>query len=85
VHKGLREVYGEPYREGDVIGCLLHLPPGGRAFLPNRNVCALCCQACIGTLDSRAVQRTAVPPALHACSLRRTPDAQAEQASQGTA
>jgi hypothetical protein len=48
VHKGLREVYGEPYREGDVIGCLLHLPPGGRVFLPNRNVCALCCQACIG-------------------------------------
>lgn len=38
VHRGLREEYGEPYGEGDVIGCLLHLPPGGRPFLPTRNV-----------------------------------------------
>lgn len=30
VHKALREAYGEAYTEGDVIGCLLHLPPGGR-------------------------------------------------------
>jgi hypothetical protein len=47
VHKGLREEYGEPYREGDVIGCLLHLPSGGRPLVPTRNVsmppCILCC------------------------------------------
>lgn len=30
VHKALREDYGEPYGEGDVIGLLLHMPPGGR-------------------------------------------------------
>ena len=32
VHSALREVYGAPYKEGDVIGCLLHLPPGGLPF-----------------------------------------------------
>lgn len=37
VHKGLREEYGEAYREGDVIGCLLHLPPGGCPFTRTRN------------------------------------------------
>lgn len=26
VHKALRQQYGEPFREGDVIGCFLHLP-----------------------------------------------------------
>ncbi|GBF97369.1 histone methyltransferase complex subunit [Raphidocelis subcapitata] len=30
VTKALREPYGEPYGEGDVIGLLLHMPPGGR-------------------------------------------------------
>eukprot|EP00887_Chlorella_sp_A99_P006738 scaffold3.g6738.t1 len=30
VHRGLRESYGEEYGEGDVVGCILHLPPGGR-------------------------------------------------------
>ena len=32
VHHTLREPYGESYRENDVIGCWLHLPPGGRPF-----------------------------------------------------
>lgn len=32
VHKAWRDCYGEPYGEGDVIGCLLHLPEGGRPF-----------------------------------------------------
>lgn len=32
VHKALREAYGSPFREGDVVGCLLHLPPGGAAL-----------------------------------------------------
>ncbi|KAK9855450.1 hypothetical protein WJX84_005865 [Apatococcus fuscideae] len=30
VHQGLREEYGEQFHEGDVIGCLLYMPPGGR-------------------------------------------------------
>ncbi|KAK9826245.1 hypothetical protein WJX74_002181 [Apatococcus lobatus] len=29
VHKGLREEYGQSFHEGDVIGCLLYMPPGG--------------------------------------------------------
>lgn len=32
VHKGWRDDYGEPFGEGDVIGCLIHLPEGGRPF-----------------------------------------------------
>lgn len=32
VHKGLREPYGEPYAQGDVIGLLIHLPPGGKKY-----------------------------------------------------
>ena len=32
VHKALREEYGAAFREGDVVGCLLHLPPGGEPF-----------------------------------------------------
>ncbi|KAL4424339.1 hypothetical protein ABPG75_001640 [Micractinium tetrahymenae] len=32
VHKAWRDSYGQPYGEGDVIGCLLHLPEGGRPF-----------------------------------------------------
>lgn len=35
VHKAAREPYGEPYKQGDVIGCLLHLPEGGRAIEPD--------------------------------------------------
>lgn len=35
MHRALREPYGEPYNEGDVIGCLLHLPPGGRSLEPS--------------------------------------------------
>lgn len=34
VHKGLREDYGEPYAEGDVVGLLLHMPPGGKRMEP---------------------------------------------------
>lgn len=30
VHKALREPFGEPFVEGDVIGLLLHMPPGGK-------------------------------------------------------
>lgn len=30
VHKGWRDEYGAPYGEGDVVGCLLLLPEGGR-------------------------------------------------------
>ncbi|KAK9804956.1 hypothetical protein WJX73_003518 [Symbiochloris irregularis] len=30
VHRALRQEYGKPFREGDVVGCFLHLPPGGR-------------------------------------------------------
>jgi Set1/Ash2 histone methyltransferase complex subunit ASH2 len=29
-HKGLREPYGAPFAEGDVVGVYLHLPEGGR-------------------------------------------------------
>lgn len=32
VHQANREAYGEPFTEGDIIGCLLHMPEGGRAF-----------------------------------------------------
>lgn len=32
VHKALREPYGAPYKEGDVVGMLLHLPPGGKTL-----------------------------------------------------
>lgn len=30
VHQGLREEYGRGFGEGDVVGCLLHMPSGGR-------------------------------------------------------
>jgi Set1/Ash2 histone methyltransferase complex subunit ASH2 len=30
VYKALREPYGEPYQQGDTIGLLLYMPPGGR-------------------------------------------------------
>jgi len=30
VHQGRREAYGVPFKEGDVIGCLIHMPAGGR-------------------------------------------------------
>lgn len=29
VSEAWRDGYGEAYGEGDVIGCLIHLPPGG--------------------------------------------------------
>ncbi|KAK9811769.1 hypothetical protein WJX72_009761 [[Myrmecia] bisecta] len=32
VHRALREEYGNPYKEGDVVGCLLHMPAGGQSF-----------------------------------------------------
>ena len=38
VHKAVPEEYGEPFREGDVIGCLIHLPPGGRPFEYSKQV-----------------------------------------------
>lgn len=39
VHKALREAYGEAYVEGDVIGLLLHMPPGGRPM--ERRMCEI--------------------------------------------
>lgn len=30
VHAGWREEYGEAFEAGDVVGCLIHLPPGGQ-------------------------------------------------------
>ncbi len=30
VHEGVREEYGKEFGEGDVVGCLLHMPAGGR-------------------------------------------------------
>ncbi|KAK9831379.1 hypothetical protein WJX81_007699 [Elliptochloris bilobata] len=30
VHNSLREDFGSPWAEGDVIGCLLHMPEGGQ-------------------------------------------------------
>jgi hypothetical protein len=38
VHRALREEYGEPFREGDIIGCLLHMPDGGRHFEKDKSV-----------------------------------------------
>mmetsp|Transcript_1749 Transcript_1749/g.4454 ORF Transcript_1749/g.4454 Transcript_1749/m.4454 type:complete len:307 (+) Transcript_1749:122-1042(+) len=35
VHKAAREPYGQPFQEGDVIGCLLHMPEGGRPIEPD--------------------------------------------------
>jgi len=35
VHKALREDYGAPYGDGDVIGMLLHMPEGGRRMEAN--------------------------------------------------
>jgi Set1/Ash2 histone methyltransferase complex subunit ASH2 len=32
VHEGVREEYGKQYGEGDIVGCLLHMPPGGRTL-----------------------------------------------------
>ena len=32
VRQALREPYGAPFREGDLVGCLLYLPPGGAAL-----------------------------------------------------
>jgi hypothetical protein len=31
VHQGLRHAYGEPFGEGDVVGCYIYLPPGAAA------------------------------------------------------
>lgn len=38
VHKALRESYGETYQEGDVIGCWIYIPPGGRTLEPEKTV-----------------------------------------------
>ncbi|GAB4821654.1 hypothetical protein N2152v2_008700 [Parachlorella kessleri] len=32
VHAGWRHEYGEAYQTGDVVGCLIHLPPGGKPW-----------------------------------------------------
>ncbi len=37
VTQATREDYGEPYGEGDVIGLLLHMPPGGRRMEPGES------------------------------------------------
>ena len=41
VHRALREPYGRSFAEGDVVGCYLHLPPGGRPFEPRHQVHAV--------------------------------------------
>ena len=38
VHKALREEYGKPYREGDIIGCFIHMPEGGRRLEKSKAV-----------------------------------------------
>ena len=38
VHKALREEYGETYRQGDVIGCFIHMPAGGRRLEKSKAV-----------------------------------------------
>jgi Set1/Ash2 histone methyltransferase complex subunit ASH2 len=32
VHEGVREEYGKAFGEGHIIGCLLHMPAGGRSL-----------------------------------------------------
>ena len=38
VHKALREAYGKAYKEGDVIGCFIHMPEGGRRLEKSKAV-----------------------------------------------
>ena len=57
VHKALREDYGKAYKEGDVIGCFIHMPEGGRrlekskhvSFLSNRS--ASICRPAAGHIE----------------------------------
>ncbi|PNH04790.1 Set1/Ash2 histone methyltransferase complex subunit ASH2 [Tetrabaena socialis] len=37
VSNGLREPYGQPFGEGDVVGMYIHLPKGGRSLEPQQN------------------------------------------------
>ncbi len=37
VSNGLREPYGQPFREGDVVGMYIYLPDGGRTLEPQQN------------------------------------------------
>ncbi|GLC45275.1 hypothetical protein PLESTB_000717800 [Pleodorina starrii] len=37
VFNGLREPYGQPFREGDVVGMYIYLPKGGRTLEPQQN------------------------------------------------
>jgi len=41
VHKALREDYGKAYKEGDVIGCFIHMPEGGRRLEKSKHVSSL--------------------------------------------
>ncbi len=41
VHKALREEYGKTYKEGDVIGCYIHMPEGGRRLEKSKAVSPL--------------------------------------------
>ena len=41
VHKALREEYGRAYKEGDVIGCYIHMPEGGRRLEKSKAVSPL--------------------------------------------
>lgn len=41
VHKALREAYGKAYKEGDVIGCFIHMPEGGRRLEKSKAVSLL--------------------------------------------
>jgi Set1/Ash2 histone methyltransferase complex subunit ASH2 len=37
VSNGLREPYGQAFKEGDVVGMYIHLPPGGRTLEPQQS------------------------------------------------
>jgi len=57
VHKALREDYGKAYKEGDVIGCFIHMPEGGRRLEKSKHVSSLsncptqACEAAAGHIE----------------------------------
>ena len=38
MHKALREEFGEAYKQGDIIGCFIHMPAGGRRLEKSKAV-----------------------------------------------
>ncbi len=53
MHKGLREEYGASYTQGDVVGCVIHIPEGGRALEATAEVCewVFLCVFCVCVCD----------------------------------